>query len=134
MYLATKICTLAVFILFLPQSVLAQVTGGSVQGRTTDESGSAVAGVSIVARHLATDTSRSTTSDDSGFYRITELQVGGYEFTVSLTGFATQVRSGITIFIGQEATLDFSLKLATVSEIVTVEDELPILEPIQFGT
>ncbi len=47
MYIATKICTVAVFILFLSLSVHAQVTGGSVQGRTTDESGSAVAGVSI---------------------------------------------------------------------------------------
>jgi Carboxypeptidase regulatory-like domain/TonB dependent receptor-like, beta-barrel/TonB-dependent Receptor Plug Domain len=130
MKLTFTVCVLVVGLYLLaPHPVLAQATGGSVRGIIQDESGSPLPGVSIVARHTATDTSRSTTSDESGFYKITELRVGPYEFTASLSGFSTQLRSGVTILVGQEAILNFTLKVAPVAETITVVLDVPIIEP-----
>src|SRR5262245_40667290 len=107
----------------------AQTTGGSVQGKITDDSGNPVPGATIQATQTQTHSTRLTSADSSGFYRIRELPVGPYEFTVSLSGFSTQVRSGVNILVGQEASLNFMLKIAPVQETITVNEEAPIIEP-----
>jgi outer membrane receptor protein involved in Fe transport len=110
-------------------AAFAQTTGGSVQGLILDENGAPLPGASIVATQTATHTNRTTTSDPSGFYRISELSVGPYEFTATLSGFSTQIRSGINILVGQQASLNFTLKIAPVEETITVDEEVPIIEP-----
>jgi hypothetical protein len=107
----------------------AQTTGGSVHGRISDESGAPLPGATIVAAQTATGTSRTITADASGYYRMKELPVGPYEFTISLSGFTTQVRKGVNITVGQEAVLDIVLKITPVAETVTVQEEVPIVEP-----
>jgi hypothetical protein len=71
---------------------------------------------------------RTAITDASGAYRLAELTAGNYEFTVGMQGFATEVRSGVTLSIGQKATLDFSLKVSAVAETVTVVGDLPVVE------
>jgi outer membrane receptor for ferrienterochelin and colicin len=115
-------------VLCWPLAVSAQVTTALIQGRVTDPSGAPVAGADITARNTATSAARSTVSDAQGLYRIAALPVGPYEVTAAMGGFGTQVRSGITLRVGQEANLDFGLKVATVSETVTIVGEAPIVE------
>jgi hypothetical protein len=47
---------------------------------------------------------------------------------VELAGFATEVREGLVFNAGQNAVLNFSLKLSTVQETVTVAGESPIVQ------
>ena len=94
------------FILLLtimPQFAFSQGTGGSIQGRVTEESGAAVPGASVDARQTVTGSSRTVTTDADGSYRISELRVGPYEITVTLSGFTKQTRSGVNLVIGQQA-------------------------------
>ena len=126
--------TMLVYVLVVFQCLLtgiayAQTTGGSVQGRILDESGTPVPGASIEATQTATRFIRIATSDESGFFSLKELPVGPYEFTVSLTGFTTQVRQGMKLLVGQQAQVDFTLKLSPVAETVTVVEAAPIIEP-----
>ncbi len=114
--------------LVLPLAALAQVTTATVQGQVGDESGAAVPGATITARHVGTGATRIAVSDTSGSYRIAALPVGAYEIEASLTGFGKQLRSGITLRIGQEADIHFKLKVQAVTETVTVEGEAPIVE------
>jgi len=111
-----------------PAAAPAQVTTALVYGRVLDDSGAPVQGATITARHAATGLERSAQTDTSGAYRIAALPVGAYEVGVELTGFATQERSGITLRIGQEAHLDYQLKVAQVVETITVQAEAPIVE------
>jgi outer membrane receptor for ferrienterochelin and colicin len=120
---------LAVAALFLlPVAGLAQTIGGSVAGRVLADSGQALSGVSVTARNVGTGATRTAVTDASGTYKLAELTAGSYEFTVESKGFATEVRSGVKITIGQRATLDFSLKVSAVAETVTVVGEAPIVE------
>ena len=109
----------------LASAVLAQGVGGTVSGRVADESGRPLSGATVAARNTATALTRTAVTDAAGFYRLVELPVGTYEFKVGLGGFATEVRSGVSLLIGQKATLDFALKIAKVAETVTVPETLP---------
>src|SRR5262249_6585895 len=110
----------------LASAVLAQGVGGTVSGKVADESGRGLPGATATARNAAAALTRTASPDAAGFYRLVELPVGTYEFNVGLPGFATEVRSGVRLLIGQKATLDFALKVAKVAETVTVQAEAPI--------
>jgi outer membrane receptor for ferrienterochelin and colicin len=111
-----------------PLTAAAQVTTARVEGRVLDESGAPIAGATVTATHTATGLRRVVTSDEAGSYRILSLPVGPYEVSVAQTGFATETRSGVTLRVGQEASLDFRLKVATLEETVTVQADVPIVE------
>src|SRR5262249_40930573 len=109
-----SIILLAVILaLFLPHYAMSQTTGGTVQGNILAESGEHLAGAVVTAKNLNTGIARNTKSDQDGFYRLTELRVGQYEISVSLSGFTTQVRSGVSILIGQQSKIDFAMKIAS---------------------
>jgi outer membrane receptor for ferrienterochelin and colicin len=119
---------LAAIAVCAPLVASAQVTTALVQGRVSDESGAPVPGAAITARNTATSAARAAISDAQGLYRIAGLPVGPYEISAAMNGFGTHVRSGITLRIGQEANVDFGLKVAAVSETVTIVGEAPIVE------
>ena len=114
--------------LLLASGAMAQTVGGTVYGRVSDESGSPLSGVAVVAKNLGTGQTRSVTTDAAGLFRMVELSVGNYEVTVAASGFATEVRAGIRLQIGQQADLTFQLKVAKVAETVTVQAATPIIE------
>ncbi|HEY7160788.1 MAG TPA: TonB-dependent receptor, partial [Acidobacteriota bacterium] len=124
-----KISWLLCFLSAVPEFVYCQGTGGSIQGRVTDESGAPLPGAAVEARQTVTGLGRTATTDASGFYKISELRVGPYEITVSLSGFTNQTRSGINLVIGQQANIDFTLQVSGVSENIVVEEDAPVVEP-----
>lgn len=112
----------------LPQLTFAQSVGGTFQGHISSESGDLLSGATVTVKEINTGFTRSVKSDADGFYRITELRVGKYEMTVELQGFSTQVRSGLNMAIGQQLDVNFTLKISSVEEVVTVSEEAPIVE------
>src|SRR5215469_990636 len=98
-------------------------------GTVLDESGGAVKGASITLHQPETNRSYQTTSNDSGYYAITNIPPGIYELTVAFKGFATSIRKGVELTVGQSATIDVTLKIATAAEQVIVSTEAPIIEP-----
>ncbi len=63
-------------------------------------------GVSVTLRNVDTNGRRSTVTDSQGRWRIVNLPVGNYEATLELTGFATILRSGLTLSVNQNAVVD----------------------------
>jgi len=128
MKLSPKPWVAAAAVFLLASSVRAQAVGGTVFGRVSDPSARPLAGATVAARNLATAQVRTVTADADGSYRLVELSVGRYEFTVSSAGFATEVRTGVQLQIGQQSAIDFVLKIAAVAETVTVQGAAPIIE------
>jgi hypothetical protein len=106
----------------------AQTTGATLQGSVTDEQGAIMPGASVVITNTETGWTRTVVSDERGWYRVSALPPGSYELRGELQGFAAYVRRGLTLTTGQEATIDMSLKLATVSETITVTGDAPLVE------
>jgi Carboxypeptidase regulatory-like domain len=106
----------------------AQVGQAELRGTVLDESGAALPGVTIVATHVDTATTRTTTTSPTGTYVMPALPVGAYTIRAELTGFVTLVKEGIRLAVGQSAILDFSMKLASVAETITVVGESPLVD------
>src|SRR5438445_13484674 len=114
--------------LFLAMSLLggiasAQVTTGSVVGTVKDSAGAVLPGVSIKLMNTDTGAARTVIADELGRYNAPQLPLGGYEISAGLPGFQTAVRRGVTLTIGREAVVDFSLQVGSVAQEVTVNAE-----------
>src|ERR1700736_2763335 len=100
-----------------------------LNGTVLDESGATVKGATLTLRQTDTNRSYTITSNDSGYYALANLPPGHYELTTAFKDFGTTVRKGIELSVGQSATIDVTLKVATRSEDVVVAAETPVIEP-----
>jgi hypothetical protein len=116
---------LGVFLLCSP-AARAQVSA-SISGRVTDPAGATVSGAAVKAKNVETGETVSTVTDNAGHYWVPSLAVGEYELHVTKQGFQEQVRGGIHLVVGQEASVDMALKLGQVSEQVKVNEDAPIV-------
>src|SRR5262249_30975083 len=112
----------------LPLSVHAQVAQAELRGAVLDESGAALPGVTVTATHVDTGTVRTTVTSPSGTYVMPALPIGAYKVSAELSGFGTTIKDGIRLAVGDTLSLDFTLKVATVSETITVAGESAIVD------
>ena len=117
------------FAVVSPAYPQASTAVAQLNGTVLDESGGAVKGAGITLRETETNRSYQATSNDSGYYAIANIPPGHYELTTAFKGFATSVRKGIELTVGQSATIDVTLKVATAAEQVIVTTEAPLIEP-----
>ncbi len=118
----------SLWVVFSVQAALAQVTTGSISGIVRDTTGAVLPGTTITVRHLDTGVSRTLVTDDQGRYHVPNLGLGNYEVQASLAGFQTEVRGGITLTIGREAIVDFTLRVGEITEKVVVIGEAPLVD------
>ncbi|MBI4464907.1 MAG: TonB-dependent receptor, partial [Acidobacteria bacterium] len=123
-----KFNSIALAMVFCASIALAQVTTGTISGVVRDATGAVVPGASVVVRNVETGVSRTVSTDAQGQYRAPNISLGRYEVQASLTGFQTAVRSGISLSVGQEAAVNFTLEVGQVTERVEVTGEAPLVE------
>src|SRR5262249_3089631 len=117
----------ALLCMFLTGPFSAGQVSASLSGVITDPSGAAVVGAAVTAKSLDTGVSRAATTDQSGRYRFFLLPVGLYEIQVSKDGFAAAIRSGIDLKVGQDASVDLSLRVGQTSEQIKVTADAPVV-------
>src|ERR1700674_5058235 len=100
-----------------------------LNGSVRDESGGSVAKAAITARETETNRTYSAVSNDTGLYVLASLPPGRYELTTEAPGFAKSTQTGIVLTVGQVATIDVTVKVASGSEKVVVTTETPPVEP-----
>ena len=125
--LFTAACAVLALALAAPAAE-AQQTTGTITGRITDDQGASVPGVTVTARNAETGFVRNDVSDDQGIYRLTALPVGTYDVVTELQGFAKVENRGIVVNVGQTLDLNLTLKVASVSETITVTGGTPLIE------
>src|SRR5579863_9058721 len=111
---------LASTLIFATRPAAAQQTLGSINGTIVDPSGAAVPGALITATSSAIGVTRTTTSQDTGFYQIFNLPVGTYVVKVTRDGFDTTQIEGIQVQEAQARTVNATLKVGRASESVEV--------------
>ena len=107
-------------------SAYAQVSAG-LYGRVTDQTGAAIGGATVEATNVETGLKRTTITSDSGGYLFVALPIGRYQVSAQKSGFAQEIRSGILLVVGEDATADLHLKVGSVSEQVKVTDNVPVV-------
>jgi outer membrane receptor protein involved in Fe transport len=99
---------------------MAQITSARLTGEITDATGALVPHVKVAAKNNGTNFTQTTQSSDSGVYTFTALPPGVYTLTTELAGFAPHIEKGVTLTVGQSATLNIALKTGDASDTVTV--------------
>jgi Carboxypeptidase regulatory-like domain len=99
---------------------LAQAPVGSIAGVVTDPTGALVKGATVTATSLTTAATRSTVTDDQGFFQITTLKPGDYSLTVATKGFAEFSAPHVVVEVGQTARVDAALTVQALTETVNV--------------
>ena len=108
-------------------SLCAQIDTGTIVGIVRDPSGGVIAGATVTLTNGATNVSKSTTSNDAGEYQFAALPPATYSVQVMATGFGPQVERGIEVHIQSRPSVDFTLKLGAVTEVVEVENQVALL-------
>src|SRR4051794_2748579 len=101
---------------------------GTIRGTVTDPSGAVIPGAKVQIIDLATNNvARDVTTDTLGNYEAFGLKSGTYKASVSLTGFGTQVITGITLTGSNVARADARLQPSQTNEVVQVTAEAPVI-------
>lgn len=106
-------------LLFTPHGV-AQLVKGSISGTVTDSSGAVIKGASVVATEVTTNYVLQTTSNSTGFYAFPVLSPGSYTIRASSEGFQTISKNDIELHTGGTLTMNFTLSVGRVEDVVTV--------------
>ena len=121
-------CVLAlVWLLNLPQ-IAGQGSTAVLLGTITDPSGAAIADAAVGVKNLGTGNAQTAMTDAQGRFRVPELGLGDYEIQASKAGFSTAVRKGITLTVGSQTVVDFSLQVGQSQQTVTVEGQVTQVE------
>ncbi len=100
-----------------------------LNGSVKDQTGSVIVKAKVSLRNVDTNRVYTANSDSSGFYILTNVPPGNYELSAEAQGFGKSTQSGITLRVGQIATIDIGMKVAATAEQVTVTTEAPVIEP-----
>jgi hypothetical protein len=101
-----------------------QANTATLSGVITDPQGLAVVGAKVTATSLATNSEKTTTTDDGGHYILASLPPGLYKLRIEGgSNFAPYENSSVKVTVGEEATLNVRLSLGTQTQVVTVTIE-----------
>ncbi|HTQ56621.1 MAG TPA: TonB-dependent receptor [Bryobacteraceae bacterium] len=107
----------------------AQDATGKITGVVTDPSGAVVANASVTVTNRATNFSKQTLSDTSGFYQALLLPIGPYKVTASAPGFETvTVVPQNSLEINQTMRVDIQLQVGKLTDTVEVESNASLVE------
>ena len=99
--------------------LLAQSTT-SIAGTVTDPANAVVANATVTVRNQDTGLTRITQTDSAGTYVVPSLTVGKYRVEVKAPGMQTMEAKDLPVEVGTTVRQDFTLKVASTSEIVEV--------------
>ena len=131
----SRVVFTALCVVFLLGSVgRTQTITATILGTVEDTTGAVIPGVTVEVRNTDTGVTRTVETDARGAYVAPLLPLGNYQVQASSTGFKVQIRTGITLTIGQAATIDLILEVGDVTESVTVTGEAPLVETSGMST
>ncbi len=105
----------------------AQVSA-TLSGTVKDQSGALVSGATVTAKNEDTGSIRTTFSDSRGLYQLAALPAGHYQLQANKQGFTEEIRTGINLIVGQDATVDLDLRVGPSSQQVNVDADAPVLD------
>jgi hypothetical protein len=119
---------LALAFTVITSPAIAQVQTGSILVKAADEQGAVLPGVAATVTSPVLVSPITGTTDAAGVFRFLSLPPGVYSVKLELQGFQTLIRENIIVSVGQTTPIDLTLKVASVSETVTVTGESPVVD------
>jgi hypothetical protein len=121
-----KTLRFGVFVLAMCAASFAQVTG-SFTGRVVDATGTPISAAAVTVKSLETGAVRLANTDHQGIYHVPSVPLGAQELKVEKSGFKAAVRSGVSLTVGQDAVVNFTMEVGELAQQVTVVEEVPMI-------
>jgi len=107
--------------------VFCQTETATISGRVTDPSGAAISGADIQIQNILNGRETATKTNSNGLYVVTALQPGTYRLIVTNIGFKQIVKPNVVLNVQDNASVNFSMTIGSVSETITVDAGAPIV-------
>ena len=104
-----------------------QAVSGSITGAVLDPSGAAVPKATVAVINPATGVRLTATTNESGYYLLSNLIAGTYEVEVNAKGFRSVRQTNVEVSIGTVVRVDIQVELGSVQEAVTVDAVAPLV-------
>jgi hypothetical protein len=98
-------------------------TTSAIVGSVVDPAEGAIAGAAVTLTSADNGMKRSVKTDSSGRFSFPQLKPGPYIVKVEAEHFETQQNNSVVAGLGQKQTVDFTLRIAASSQIVTVTEQ-----------
>src|SRR5580704_70505 len=102
-------------------TLLAQSPNGVINGLVVDSTNKAIVGADVIVANDVTDVKYSSKTNEDGIYVVPNLPPGPYRLQISKIGFKTLIKPDIILNIQDALSINFTLPVGAVFEIVTVE-------------
>jgi len=106
-------------------------TTGAIGGVVTNPNKEVVSGAAVTVKNIGTNKEDSATTDDTGRFKVANLQPGNYSVTVNASGFSPMTSENVTVEIGRETSLEVALAVGPVTGQVDVTAEAPVINTTQ---
>src|SRR5437660_2370258 len=116
-----------VLLFVIPPSAAAQATA-TLNGVVRDSSGAVIPKATVTLHNTNTGTDREGLTNDSGLYVFVSVPPGEYVLKVTKEGFTTATQEGLHVVVNQASTQDFTLRVGSTQQSVTVEGSAVNLE------
>src|SRR5688572_3895049 len=115
-----QICSVLLLTIVACQSVYGQTVVGRISGTVQDSNGASVPNASVKVINNANNAERTVTTDENGFYTVTNLPVGTYTIEAEQKGYKKALISGQNVTADARVTVDIRLEPGEVSETVEI--------------
>jgi hypothetical protein len=109
----------------VPLTSLAQ--NANLSGTVRDSSGGVIPKATVTVENENTGVKRTVTTNSSGIYEVAFLPPGIYRISVEAQGFQLTSRPDVVLNVSQTASVDFTLKVGSTNQTVTVEGASTLL-------
>src|SRR5215210_4860834 len=118
-----RVLAVAVATLALASIAIGQEFRASLTGHVTDPTGAVVNGATVRVKNTQTGQETTATTTEDGDYMVPSLLPGTYTVTVEAQGFKSAVSENLELHVNDKATLDVTLEVGQVGDVVTVNAE-----------
>ncbi len=125
---------LVLALVLIASSALGQAVSSTILGTVTDSSGAVIIGANVTVTETATQTSRTSQTNESGNYSFPDLPPGNYILTAEVTGFKKEARKDISLLVNSSQRVDIQLTPGSVAETVEVTGAPPPLQTEKADT
>jgi len=108
-----------------------QVVGGALSGTVRDSAGGVISSAAVTVRNRETGAERKLITDANGHFAAPSIAVGPYEITAAREGFDAETKTGINLAVGQSQSVDFTLTVGQLTQVITVEERA---SPVSVST
>ena len=116
----SQICGVLLFAFVAFSSAHAQTVVGRISGTVQDANGASVPNATVKIINSATNSERTVTTDENGFYTVTNLPVGTYTIEAEQKGYKKALVSGQNVTADARLTVDVKLEAGEISETVEI--------------